>query len=415
MFTPNLTSVQRERLIEAIPYALNTAFYQRKITEELRDKDVDPYFRLSQLPYTYKQELRSIHPNERTCLPQQDILAYFSSSGSTGQPSVYAWSKLDQEVFNEISRRINQPLGVGPGDVALLAIPFGMPLSGFGMMMEMQAVGASFIPIGAVSLEQIAQALVNYPVTLMKINPIIASRLLRFIQINDSSILKKIRLKQIHLVGYPVSFARHRRLEEGWGVPCYRIYGMSEIGLLAGECGSRDGGQHLSADYVLTEIIDPITLECLPDGQVGVGIYTSLWKKGSPILRYWSDDFFSIKQERCSCGSNLPKLFFKGRKEDSIVIGGKRVFVSEIEDILFLDQKVGDDFELEVSETAGKDECTLIIEAVSSNNVPQKAIKILEDFLGVRVKLKSLSHWPSDRLVPKPTRLIEKRLGHKPL
>ena len=135
-------------------------FYKNKIQMRVKEGDeINPFKLISTYPFTYKQEIRSVVHSDRTSLPQEEILAYFSSSGSTGEPSVYAWSRLDQEVFNDIAKQILNQLGVGPGDVALLSVPFGMPLSGFGMMMEMAAVGASFIPLGAASLDKLARAL----------------------------------------------------------------------------------------------------------------------------------------------------------------------------------------------------------------------------------------------------------------
>ena len=410
-----IKEIQQERLAEVLPYTLNAVFYKNKIQTHLNDiKGLDPFKLLSKYPFTYKQEIRSVSHTERTAVPQQEILGYFSSSGSTGEPSVYAWSTYDQEVYNVIAQRILLgQLGVGPGDVALLSVPFGMPFSGFGMMAEMQAVGATFIPFGLASLDKIARALIDYSVTILKINPIVASRLIRYIREQDPTILGKLRLRQIHLVGYPESPARHRRLEAEWGVKCYDVYGMSEIGLVAGECHAGDGGQHLCADYILAEVVDPVSYQPVPLGDVGVGVYTTLWKKGSPLLRYWSGDYFSMKYETCSCGSYYPKLFIKGRDVDSAVLGGKRFFVSEIEDILFSDERIGNEFLVELFRKDGRDECLVKVEAQSLSSVRRYIQEKLEDFLGVRVALKFLSHWPANQLAPKPVRIIDKRASEK--
>ncbi len=410
MNNQTLTETQKTRLAEVLPYTLNTPFYKHKIQMQVNEaKDIDPFKLLNTYPFTYKQEIRSVSHTERTTLSQQEILAYFSSSGSTGEPSVYAWSNHDQEVYNEIAKRILNMLGVGPGDVALLSVPFGMPLSGFGMMTEMQAVGATFIPFGAVPLDKIARALIDYPVTILKINPIIASRLIRYIREKDASILKKLRLRQIHLVGYPASPARRHRLETEWGVKCYGVYGMSEIGLLAGECSVRDGGQHLCADYILAEVVDSASHQPLPPENVGVGVYTTLWKKGSPLLRYWSDDYFSMRYEPCSCGNSFPKLFLKGRDVDSAVLSGKRFFVSEIEDLLFSDEWIGNEFLVKLLQKDAHEECIVEVESQSSSSIRRCIQDKIEEFLGIRTTINLIPNWPADRLTPKPVRIIDRR------
>ena len=193
-------------------------------------------------------------------------------------------------------------------------------------------------------------------------------------------------------MGYPASPARHRRLEAEWGVKCYEIYGMSEIGLLAGECSSGDGGQHFYADYILAEVVDPVSHQNLPTGDVGVGVYTSLWKKGSPLLRYWSDDYISLKHETCSCGSDFPKLFFKGRGVNSIVLNGKRLFVSDFEDILLSDDRVGDEFLVEVSQKKdGRDECLLKVECRSLDSICRNIQAKIEEFSQIRTTVKFFS------------------------
>jgi phenylacetate-CoA ligase len=407
MNSHTFSEIQKTKLMDVFPYILKSPFYSKKIKIEDNFQYERNLFEIFHtLPFTYKQEIRSASHAERTSLNQSDILAYFSSSGSTGNPSVYAWSKRDQEVFIDIAKRILNLLGVGKGDVALITVPIGMPLSGFAMMTEMKAVGATFIPLGVSTMDQIIHALINYPVTILKINPILASRLIRYICELDASILDKVNLRQIHLVGYPVSRGRRERLELDWGIKCYSIYGMSEIGLLAGECRVGDGFQHFYDDYILAEVVDPATHNQLPSGQVGMGVYTALWKKGSPLLRYWSGDYFSLSHETCSCGSSFPKLLFKGRSEDMAVLAGKKIFVSDIEDILFSDKRFWNEFLLEILLKEGYEETKITLEAESSPTLKHYYQDKLEAYLGVTTTVNFKPFWPIDQLPLKPVRII---------
>ena len=131
------------------------------------------------------------------------------------------------------------------------------------------------------------------------------------------------------------------------------MYGISEFGLVSGECKAKDG-QHYCADFALLEMICPEEYSPVPEGETGVAVYTTLWKKASPLLRYWSNDFIVTNLEPCHCGLNLPRLTFRGRLIDSVVISDRRIFASDIEEIIFRYNTTGDEFLAEVFEKQGQ-------------------------------------------------------------
>jgi len=405
----DILELQRRKLRKVFPHICHTPFYCEKLLSSAADVNYkDPLTGLSDLPFTYKHELRSTSPMTRTPLSVQELIAFFSSSGTTGQPSVHAWSKTDQRVFEEVSSRLLRHIGVGPGDVALLPLPMGMPLAWYAIFSEMLAVGTAVVPLGPVPLEEVAQALVTYPITILKTSPVIASRLFRFVAETDACLLSKMQLRQLHLAGYFASDARKRRLEEQWGVDCYDMYGISEIGLLAGECPAKDG-QHFCVDYVLAEIIDPETHRPVPSGQEGVGVYTPLWKKAAPLLRYWSDDYIVMDDSPCTCGLNLPRLTFRGRSIDSVKLYGRRIFASDIENILLSDERVDDEFLVEVHGSQEQSWCTIQLES-SGSEVPTSSLEErLSDLLQTRVELQISPPQAFDKTSAKPLRIIDHR------
>ena len=85
----------------------------------------------------------------------------------------------------------------------------------------------------------------------------------------------------------------------------------------------------------MIEIINPKTMEPVSEGEAGVAVYTTLWDKGFPLLRYWTDDVMYITHEPCACGRDLPRLFYLGRLNDSYEIEGTYVFPENVENILF--------------------------------------------------------------------------------
>ncbi len=343
----DIQSLQHQKLKAIYPYICSSPFYEKKLPSNIRNSDFDPALRLSNIPFTTKDDLRFSSPLERTPLNLAEIAAFFSSSGTTGKPSSYVWSKHDQEIYCEISSRILRNIQGNASDVVLLPMSMGMSFSWYGILSEMQQLGAAVIPLGTAATEEIIKGLVDYPVTILKTSPVVASRVIRAIIKDSPNLLNKLKLRQIHLAGYYSSNAHRKRLEKRWGVDCYDMYGLSELGLVSGDCPAKNG-QHYCADYALVEVIRPTDFCQASPGETGVAVYTTLWKKASPLLRYWSDDFIYIDESPCSCGMQLPRLFHKGRLVDSIVVGQKRVFASDVEQILFQNDAIADEYRIEL-------------------------------------------------------------------
>ena len=132
-----------------------------------------------------------------------------------------------------------------------------------------------------------------------------------------------------------LSEQRRKLLEKTWNANCYNMLGMSEMfGPLAGECKQKNG-MHFLNKYIMIEIINPETLEPVKNDEVGVAVYTTLWEKGFPLLRYWTEDVLKITYEKCKCGSENPRVFYQGRLSEYIKIGEKYIFPENLENILF--------------------------------------------------------------------------------
>lgn len=402
----NLNS-QQQKLKEIYPYICSSPFYQKKLSAEFINPGFDPISNLLSIPFTSKDDLRLTDPMERTPLPISDVSAFFSSSGTTGLPSVYAWSKQDQEVYEAISSRILKNIRVNSDDVTLLPMRMGMSLSWYGIFTEMQKVGAAVILLGTSSTEDIIEALDKYPVTILKTSPVVASKVIREICTKYPSLLKKLKLRQIHLAGQYSSNARRRRLEKLWGVDVFDMYGLSEFGLVGGECEEKNG-QHYCADFALLEVIRPDEFVPVSPGEAGVAVYTTLWKKASPLLRYWSEDFVYTDESPCSCGLNLPRLFFKGRLIDSAVIKGKRIFLSDVENVLFQHDEIGDEYQVELFGDVSSCQIKVQIEVV--NTLSKEMIQEeLAELLGAPVDLELAPLNSLVRSNPKPNRITDYR------
>lgn len=89
-----------------------------------------------------------------------------------------------------------------------------------------------------------------------------------------------------------------RRITEELGIELYDIYGLTEIyGPGIGISCSHDCGMHYWDDYIYIEIIDPVTGEVLPDGELGEIVITTLVKEGAPLIRYRTHDLSASFRE----------------------------------------------------------------------------------------------------------------------
>jgi phenylacetate-CoA ligase len=120
------------------------------------------------------------------------------------------------------------------------------------------------------------------------------------------------------------------------GIRAHDIYGLCEIigPGVACECERQDG-LHIWEDHFYPEILNPKTLEPVPDGTEGELVFSSLTKTGMPLLRYRTRDLCKLYAETCSCGRTHRRMGkITGRTDDMIIIRGVNVFPSQIESVL---------------------------------------------------------------------------------
>jgi len=405
MSKEELLDLQDKKLKEIIPYIADIPFYRKKLLN--KGKGVKEVSDLKKLPFTTKEELRLSEPMERTSLDYDGIAFFFSSSGTTGRPTVYPWSAQDDLILKEVSARCMKRVGVGSGDISLVLAPFGMPIMWYCMITQYLATGAGVVPLGMVSSNEIAGAIDTFPTTSITALPIVATRLFEFI--TKTRVINSRRLRHFHCGGDYLSNARRNRIENYWGVDCYDFYGLSEIfGPIAGECEVKEG-LHFAADYVIIEVIDPVTKQPVPEGEVGVAVYTTLWKKGAPLLRYWSGDYISMTWKKCKCGRTSPRVIYKGRAVDSVIINHKRIFAKDVEETLLSFPEVSDEWGMKIKGTTEQSIATAYIEQTPYAIPKEKIENRLGELIGIPVKLEIIKSGSFSRENVKPRRVKDER------
>jgi len=305
-------------------------FYNQKI--QCRN-NLTSYDLFRKIPLTYKKELRSSSVFERTSSKPGDIYGVFSSSGTTGEKTYYIYSKKDKSVHEEFVKEFYNRLEIEKEDIGGVFAPIDTGVMAHTMMWQFTTMGAGYVNCPEPSPVNMANVLKSVPVTVVATRPNVVSTMAfdpEFKRIAQQSTVKKLLLG-----GGFLSKERRKLIEETWNAECYNMFGMSEMfGPMAGECKEKNG-QHYLDDYLMIEILNPVTLEPCKENEVGVAVYTTLWEKGFPLLRYWTGDLISVSYEKCKCGSIYPRIFYKGRIDDSFWLKGQYIFPEELENCLF--------------------------------------------------------------------------------
>lgn len=366
-----LRSVQETRFSAVWPHIAATPLYQRKLQNAgIAAGAVESLADLQRLPFLYKDEISQSTVLERTPLATSDIFAIYSSNGTSGPPTLYAWSEEDVQVNLEVARRLQSNVGVTSSDMGLILAPLSLPAMGHCMIRQFQAVGAGFIPLGPSDPAQALELIHSLPVTILATLPVVASRLHGY-QLHKLGrpLSESVAIRQLQMGGDFLSRARRRRLEHTWRARCYDFYGISEIfGPLCGEC-SQQAGLHFAADYVFVEVLDPRTRRPVEDGEPGVAVYTTLWRKGFPLLRYWTNDYVIWNQAKCACGQESPRLSFLGRTVDQAICDGRTIFAKDLEEEI-LAFPVSDEYFCYMEEDSGRRTVRIAVEPSPGNDVP---------------------------------------------
>jgi phenylacetate-CoA ligase len=132
---------------------------------------------------------------------------------------------------------------------------------------------------------------------------------------------------------------------------------------VAVECQQQDG-MHGWEDHFLFEVIDPDTLQPVPEGQAGELVITTLSKQALPMLRYRTRDITRITTAPCACGrTHLRLLRVAGRSDDMLIVRGVNVYPSQIEAVLVGRPGIAPHYQLVVERRGSLDHVRIEVEA----------------------------------------------------
>ena len=360
-----LSEMQLMNLRKTINHTYNNVPYYRAKMDAagIKAEDIKTFADIKRLPLTTKQDMRDNYPYGMLAVPLQKIVRLHSSSGTTGRPTVVGYTKNDLEIWSEVLARTLASGGVNDKSIFQVSVNYGMFTGGLGWHYAVEKVGASVVPVSGGNTARQIMLMQDFGTTAMVATPSYALYLAETMR--DMGLGKKdIKLESIFCGAEMWSDRMHQEVEDGFGVPAFDSYGLSEIigPGVAFECDAHSG-LHIQEDHFYCEIIDPVTEEVLPEGEFGEMVITTLTKEGMPMIRYRTRDLTAMYREGCSCGRTQTKMRrVIGRTDDMLIIRGVNVFPSQVESVLLGLGETAPHYQLVVGREHNLDTLTILVE-----------------------------------------------------
>ncbi|MDI3537517.1 MAG: phenylacetate-CoA ligase [Eubacteriaceae bacterium] len=352
------------RVYDKVPY-----YKQMFIDKGVHPDDIKSLDDMHLLPLTTKEDLRKNYPFGLFAKPKNEIVRYHASSGTTGKPTVVGYTRNDIEVWTEMIARLATMAGVTAKDTAQITFGFGLFTGAFGLQQGLERIGAGVIPMSSGNTQKQIMIMQDFQTTTLIGTPSYALHLAETAYDMGIDPKKDLFLKYGLFGGEGSTEEMRNKLNEAWGIFATENYGMSElIGPgVAGECQALTG-MHICEDHFIAEIIDPETLEVLPEGSVGELIITPISKEALPLIRYRTKDITRLDSSPCSCGRTTTRIAkLSGRTDDMLIIGGVNVFPSQIEGVLLGIEGIGSNYQIRVLKKGYLDKIEIDVEVANSD------------------------------------------------
>ena len=388
-----LRRTQGDRLVKLVRRLreLDSPFWRGKLGEGSAVRSLED---LSHLPMTTKTEFRQAYPFGMLAVPLREVVRVHASSGTSGKPTIGAYTAADVGVFAEVNARSLALAGANADSVIHVAYGYGLFTGGLGLHYGVESLGATAIPASGGNSGFQVQMLADLGATGLACTP--SYSLLLAERAAESGLLPSISLKWGIHGAEPWSEGMRRKIEEAWGggFKACDIYGLSEIigPGVASEWDEHQGRMVVMEDHFYPEVIDPSTGRSLPDGELGELVLTTLTRQAQPVIRYRTGDITRLLPPvgglpfRC-----MDRLW--GRVDDMLIVRGVNVYPREIESVLLADPEVGGQFLINVDKRGVLTQIEAQVELRSSERtadreaIAERLERKLQETVRIRVKV----------------------------
>ncbi len=415
-----LKAWQDERLVKQVKHVWdNVPLYRAKMEKAgVTPDDIKGTEDLHKLPFVTKDDLREGYPYGLLGKPLSECVRIHSTSGTTGKRVMAYYTQHDIDLWDDCCARALTAAGATNEDVCQVAYGYGLFTGGAGLNGGSHKVGCLTIPISSGNTERQIMFMQDLSATILCCTPSYAAYLGESMK-EMGLTPDQIPLKAGIFGAEAWSEEMRHDIEKTLGIKAYDIYGLTELSGpgVAFEC-SAQSGMHINEDHFIAEIIDPETLEVLPEGSKGELVFTAITKEAFPILRYRTKDICVLKREKCSCGRTFIKMCKPmGRSDDMLIIRGVNVFPSQIETVL-LNQGYSANYQIIVDRVKNTDTLDVHVEMTPemfTDNMGEidrrqkELVDGLRSMLGISAKVTLVAPKSIVRSEGKAVRIIDKR------
>jgi len=366
-----------------------------------------------------KDDFRETYPFGLLAVPMAEVVRIHASSGTTGRPTVVAYTRRDIDTWSEVMARTLLMGGVGPADVVQNAYGYGLFTGGLGFHYGAERIGAAVIPMSGGFTDRQLVALRDFGSTVLCCTPSYSLYLAEALE--EAGIAPKdLKLRVGFFGAEPWTDGMRDAIEARLNLIALNIYGLSEVigpGVSV-ECPERRG-MHLAEDHFLAEIVDPATLEPVPPGTTGELVLTTLSKEALPVIRYRTRDLTALDPEPCRCGRTLARIGrITGRTDDMVIIRGINVYPSQVEHALLAIPDLAPHYLLVLRRERALDTLEVRVEARAEvagagdeamRRLAERASRKIHEVIGITATVDVVAPKTIERSVGKAKRVLDLR------
>ena len=413
----HLRDVQLRRLKDTLARAYaNVPHYTAAFDAVgLHPNDVKTLADLASVPFTTKEDLRRNYPYGMFAVPREEVVRIHASSGTTGKPTVVGYTKADIEMWADVMARSINVAGGRPGDIVHVAYGYGLFTGGLGAHYGVERLGCTVIPVSGGMTERQVQLITDFKPRIIMVTPSYFLSILD--EMERAGIDPRESSLEIGIFGAePWTQQMREEIEARCDIDAVDIYGLSEVigPGVSQEAGTTKDGLHIWEDHFYPEVVDPIPLEPVAEGEQGELVFTSLTKQALPIIRYRTRDLTRLLPGTAAPSyRRMEKV--TGRTDDMMIIRGVNVFPTQIEEHVLREPGLAPYFQCVLTQPGKLVELTVLAETTDYMS-PEARAEIgkrlqhrIKATIGITAKVDVRDPGAIERSVGKARRIVDQR------
>ncbi len=412
----DLEQLQLERLRETLSRVHeHVPHYRRAFADAgVHPDDLTSLADLRNFPFTTKADLRDNYPYGMFAVPREQVNRIHASSGTTGTPTVVGYTSGDLDTWSELMARSIRAAGGRPGDIVHVAYGYGLFTGGVGAHYGAERLGCTVVPVSGGMTERQARLIIDFRPRIIMVTPSYFLSILD--ELEAQGVDPKDTSLEIGIFGAePWTDEMRHAVEARTRLKAVDIYGLSEVmgPGVSQEAGETQDGLHIWEDHFLPEIVDPLSLDPVPDGEEGELVFTSLTRQAMPVIRYRTRDL-----TRLLPGTAYPAFRrmqkVTGRTDDMMIVRGVNVFPTQVEEQILAIEGLAPHYLCVLTRPGNLDELTVRVESVGEPGADAASLgaalaQRIKHRIGVTARVEVVAPRSLERSLGKARRISDER------